>query len=289
MAAEKSDAAIEDIQKKVDKLSEELAGLREVVGKKVDDFAKSVKGLDTTKKIDAITKSVSSIGSDVKEIKDSKESEVIIKKVDDILVSIADVDVLAKKLDDLQGYIAGLSGIEEKVQDLSSQFGETNEIVGIIVRQLDDIERKYNLATDKVIEAVELISKFIEEGGASAVKPEKPAKKPIETTEKKTPEVKEPTEARFPSTIDSLMAGLLDLVVPQTEAADMAKALEDVRDQLTTQIEGHTPVLFQFGKRAREFKSYPPTATLNENDIASLSRDIKSWTSKLKETTKSGK
>jgi hypothetical protein len=85
------------------------------------------------------------------------------------------------------------------------------------------------------------------------------------------------------------MDGLLDLVVPQTEATEMAKALEDVRDQLTTQIEGHTPVLFQFGKRARDFKSYPPTATLNENDIASLSREIKSWTGKLKETVKSGK
>ena len=324
MAAEKSTAAIEELQKKVDKLSEELAKLREelkainivtdvsdkidalnselkeiqteissantniekVVGKKVDDLAKSIKGLDTTKKIDEIAKSVSGIGEDVKEMKDSKESEVIIKKIDDLLVSMADIDVLVKKLDDLQGYIAGLSGIEEKVQDLASQFGETNEIVGIIVRQLDDVERKYNLGNDKVTEAVELLSKFIEEGGALA---EKSEKKPKVTKDKKTPKVKDPTKASLPSTIDSLMARLLDLVVPQTEATDMAEALEDVRDQLTMQIEGHTPVLFQFGKRAREFKSYPPTATLNENDIAILSREIKSWTSKLKETAKSGK
>jgi uncharacterized phage infection (PIP) family protein YhgE len=326
MAAEKSDPAIEELQKKVDKLTEELAGLRKelkalnidalnselkeiqtqispvskiediissantnvekVVGKKVDDLAKSIKGLDTTKKIDEIAKSVLSINTDVKEVKDSKESEVIIKKVDDLLVSMADVDVLVKKLDDLQGYVAGLSGIEEKIQDLASQFGETNEIVGIIVRQLDDIERKYNLGNDKVTEAVELLSAFIEEGGAPAAIA---GKKPKETKDKKPPKVKDPTKASLPSTIDSLMSGLLDLVVPQTEATDMAEALEDVRDQLTMQIEGHTPVLFQFGKRAREFKSYPPTATLNENDIASLSREIKSWTSKLKETAKSGK
>ncbi len=317
MAAEKSDAAIEDIQKKVDTLSKEIAALGSdikeiqtllspiskmedlissvntkvvnVVGKKVDDLSKSVKGMDPTKKIDEIAKTVSSIGSDVTEVKDSKESEVIIKKVDDILISIADVEVIVKKLDDLQGYIAGLSGIEEKVQDLSSQFGETNEIVGIIVRQLDDIERKYNLAINKVAESIELISKFIEEGGALAPTSEKTPKKQKETTEKKTPKVKDPTKASLPSTIDSLMTELLDLVVPQTEATEMAKALEDVRDQLTTQIEGHTPVLFQFGKRAREFKSYPPTATLNENDIASLSREIKTWTGKLKETVKSGK
>ena len=79
----------------------------------------------------------------------------------------------------------------------------------------------------------------------------------------------------------------MTLVIPQTEATEMAEALEEVRDELTTMIKGHTPVLFQFGKRARELKSYPPTATLNENDIASLSREIKSWKSKLKEMTNS--
>ncbi|MFW9807800.1 MAG: hypothetical protein ACFFE6_00340 [Candidatus Thorarchaeota archaeon] len=316
MAPEKSDEALEAIQKKVDKLSEELTGLREelkainsveemnkkidaldselkevddnfeIVGKKIDELVKSVKGLDTTKKLDEITKSVSGFGSDLKEIKDSKEAEVIIKKIDDILVSIADVEVLAKKLDDLEGYIASLSGLEEKVQDLGSQLGETNEIVGIIVRQLDDIERKYNISIDKVTEAVDLLTKFMEEGQSFVAESETPSKKPKETKDQEAPKVREPTKASLPSTIDSLMSGLLDLVVPQTEATDMAEALEDVRDQLTTQIEGHTPVLFQFGKRARELKSYPPTATLNENDIASLSRDIKSWTSKLKETTK---
>lgn len=345
MVKEKSEAAIEDIQKKLDKLTEEIAGLpkelkkletiseidekvdalgselKEVakLGKKMDGLGSELENVqtqvlpiskidelistvtasvekslgkkvdDTTKKVDELKKSVTGIETDVKDIKDSKEHEVLIKKVDDILVSIADIDVIAKKLDDLQGYVAGLSGIEEKVQDLSTQFEETNEIVGIIVRQLDDIERKYNLASEKVSEASEQISKFIEEGGALPAKVEKTSKKPKEMTEKKTPKVKDPTKASLPSTIDSLMTSLLDLVVPQTEASDMAEALEDVRDQLTTQIEGHTPVLFQFGKRARELKSYPPTATLNENDIASLSRDIKSWTGKLKETAKSGK
>ncbi len=354
MATEKSDAAIQDIQKKVDKLAEELKGLREELkklgsvseigeklgelssgfnvvpemdkkldelgselekiknqvlpiskvdelistvtasvekslGKKADDLTKSVSGLDSTKKIDDLAKFISIIETDVKEIKDSKEYEVVIKKVDDLLVSVADIEVISKKLDDLQGYVAGLSGIEERVQDLSNQFEETNEIVGIIVRQLDDIERKYNQASEKVVEASEQIAKFIEEGAVAPAKAETPTKKPKEKDEKKTPKVKDPTKASLPSTIDSLISGLLDLVVPQTEAADMAEALEDVRDQLTTQIEGHTPVLFQFGKRARELKSYPPTATLNENDIASLSREIKSWSSKLKETTKSGK
>jgi len=359
MVTEKSDAAIVDIQKKVDKLTEELAGLRKELkaletvseigetvselgekigelssgfnvvpemgekidgfgteleklqtqvlpiskidelistvtdsvekslGKKVDGLAKSLTGTDNAKKFDELTKSVTNIGSDVKEIKESKEYEVVIKKVDDILVSISDIEVIAKKLDDLQGYVAGLSGIEDKVQDLSSKFEETNEIVGIIVRQLDDIERKYNQATEKVVEASELIESLITEGGAAPATVEKTTKKPKDKTEKKTPKVKDPTKASLPSTIDSLMSGLLDLVVPQTEATDMAEALEDVRDQLTSQIEGHTPVLFQFGKRARELKSYPPTATLNENDIASLSREINSWTSKLKETTKS--
>ncbi|MFW9927089.1 MAG: hypothetical protein ACFFDM_09995, partial [Candidatus Thorarchaeota archaeon] len=284
--------SIEEMNKKLDSFDSALKELNDyfekVIGKKVDDLSKSVKGLDSTKQLDEIAKSVSDIESELKEVKDSKETEVIIKKVDDILVSVADFEVLVKKLDDLQGYIAGLSGVEEKVQDLSSQFGETNEIVGIIVRQLDDIERKYNIAIDKVTDAADLLTKFIEEGGGHVAEYERPSKKPEETIDKEAPPVRSPSKTSLPSTIDSLMSGLLDLVVPQTEATDMAEALEDVRDQLTTQIEGHTPVLFQFGKRARELKSYPPTATLNENDIASLSRDIKSWTSKLKETTKNG-
>jgi hypothetical protein len=65
----------------------------------------------------------------------------------------------------------------------------------------------------------------------------------------------------------------------------MAVTLEAVRDKLTTIIQGHTPVLFQFGKRARELKSYPPTATLNENDIARLNKEIRDWSIKLKKVS----
>ncbi|MHA1962976.1 MAG: hypothetical protein ACXACG_03875 [Candidatus Thorarchaeota archaeon] len=314
MATEKSDVVIEEIQKKVDKLSGELASLREElkvldsvsemdkkidtisknvekvqdIGKKLDDQAKSLKGMDHTKKLDDLTKSVTGIDSAVKEIKDSKEAAVIIKKIDDILVSLADSDVVPKKLDDLQNYVAGLSGIEDKVQDLAGQFEETKEIVGIIVRQLDDIERKYNQAIDKVTEAVETLSDFVKSGVTVPSEPKKPQKKPTkETKEEEKPEVRPPDKASLPSTIDALMDNLMTLVIPQTEATEMAEALEEVRDELTTMIKGHTPVLFQFGKRARELKSYPPTATLNENDIASLSREIKAWKSKLKEMANS--
>ncbi|MBY8996120.1 MAG: hypothetical protein KGD60_00215 [Candidatus Thorarchaeota archaeon] len=319
MVTEKSDAAIEEIQGKVDKLSVELASIREEltvltsvpeidkkidtlsksvekvcdakeiqeVGKKLDDLAKSLKGLDQTKKLDDITKSVIAIDSTVKEVNDSKESAVIIKKIDDILVSLADSESVPKKLDDLQNYVAGLSGIEEKVQDLAGQFEETKEIVGIIVRQLDDIERKYNLAIDRVTEAVDTLTDFIKSGVATSSESKTPTKKPNETIDEEKPKIKPPSTVNLPSTIDALMDNLMTLVIPQTEAKEMAEALEEVRDELTTMIRGHTPVLFQFGKRARELKSYPPTATLNENDIASLSREIKSWKSKLKEVTSS--
>lgn len=299
MATENNDAAIAEIQKKVSEMDKKIDALtknvekvcesKEIsdVGKKLDDLAKTVKGLDNTKKLDDLTKSVTEINSAVKEVKDSKESAVIIKKIDDILMSLSDGDVIPKKLDDLQNYIAEFSGIEEKVQDLASQFEETKEIVGIIVRQLDDIERKYNVAIDKVTEAVETLTDFVKEGTPAPSESKKPIKKPKETNDEK-PEVKVPDMASLPSTIDALMDNLMTLVIPQTEAKEMAEALEEVRDELTTMIKGHTPVLFQFGKRARELKSYPPTATLNENDIASLSREIKSWKSKLKEMTYAG-
>ena len=82
------------------------------------------------------------------------------------------------------------------------------------------------------------------------------------------------------------MKGLLNKVKPQTEAQAMARALDEVRDQLTTMITGTTPVIFQFGTRARELRSYPPTATLNENDIARLNKEIRDWTAKLKKIAK---
>ena len=100
-------------------------------------------------------------------------------------------------------------------------------------------------------------------------------------------EKEEPPKKVTKSTIDDIMKGLLKEVTPQTEAREMARVLEETRDALTTMISGHTPVLFQFGKKARELKSYPPTATLNENDIANLNTEIRSWASKLKEMTKS--
>jgi len=316
MVTEKSDAAIQDLHQKVDELSAELASLREELevlnsvsemdkkidniskniemvcdskehqdlDNKLDDLAKTLKGMDNTKKLDDLAKSVTGIDSGVKEVRDSKESAVIIKKIDDILVSLADSDAVPKKLDDLQNYIAGLSGIEEKVQDLAGQFEETKEIVGIIVRQLDDIERKYNLSIDRVTEVVDTLSDFMKSGAAESSGSAKPPKQPTpETPDEEKPKVRPPSKGSLPSTIDALMDNLMTLVVPQTEAAEMAEALEEVRDELTTMIKGHTPVLFQFGKRSRELKSYPPTATLNENDIASLSREIKSWKSKLKE------
>ena len=296
MVTEKTDAAIKEIHDKVDKISEELAALSEELkdlstvsemNKKIDDLSKSLKTMDQSKMLEDITKSVSGIDSSVKEVKDSKESTVIIKKLDDILVSLADSEALPKKLDDLQNYIAGLSSMEERIQDLSSQFEETKEIVGIIVRQLDDIERKYNITIEKVTEAVDILTDFVESAPDYSAEAKKPEKPPKETKTEEPPKVKPPDKASLPSTIDALMDNLMSLVVPQTEATEMAEALEDVRDELTTMIKGHTPVLFQFGKRARELKSYPPTATLNENDIASLSREIKSWKGKLKELASS--
>jgi hypothetical protein len=203
---------------------------------------------------------------------------------------MSDGDVLGKKLDDLQGYVAGLSGIEEKVEDLSNQFIETNEIVGIIVRQLDDIERKYNLSLEKISETAELVVKIAEGGSKNESTAKSTEKKTPKTTqneaaeEKKKPPV---SKSKLPSTIDAIMGRLLDLVNPQTEATLMAQSLEDARDELTPMITVHTPVLFQFGKKARELKSYPPTATLNENDIASLNKELKAWGMKLKEITKS--
>lgn len=288
------DAVLKDVKSTISpvtKLDDLVTSVNEIkkFDKKLDALATSKESETVNKKMEELATTLKGFEGDIQIIKEAKETEVIIKKIDDILLYLSDTDVLGKKLDDLQGYIAGLSGIEEKVEDLSTQFTETNEIVGIIVRQLDDIERKYNLSIDKISETAELVAK-IAAGGATpdpvdkseGKKITKPAD-PIDEPEKKKP----PTKTTLPSAIDTLMSKLIDLVNPQTEAATMAEALEEVRDELTPMITVHTPVLFQFGKKARELKSYPPTATLNENDIASLNKEIKSWSVKLKEIAKS--
>lgn len=319
MAAEDNNQAIKEITEKVDNLTKELEDIRtdleilssisDIVEKvndidselkevksamspvsKIDDLATSEDSEAVIKKMDELGETLREFDEDIQAIKDAKETEVIIKKLDDILLSLSETDVLGKKLDDLQGYIAGLSGIEEKVQDLSGQFAETNEIVGIIVRQLDDIERKYNLSLDRISETAELVSQIaagsrtVDTSAKTYSKKTTESKDEPESEEKKTPPV---SKASLPSAIDALMSKLLAHVNPQTEAKVMAESLEEVRDELTPMITVHTPVLFQFGKKARELKSYPPTARLNENDIASLNKEIKSWASKLKEIAKS--
>lgn len=315
MAAEDNNQALKEIAEKVDTLTKELANvskeLKDVKSalspvSKIDDLVSSVneikkfdKKLDSlatsgdsevaTKKMDELATSLKGFEDDFQFLKDAKETEVILKKIDDILLSLTDTDVIGKKLDDLQGYVAGLSGIEEKVQDLSGQFIETNEIVGIIVRQLDDIERKYNLSIEKLNETVELVSQIVESGAQDPSAKTASKKTPKTTETKEAPDKKKPpvSKASLPSAIDALMDKLLQLVNPQTEAKIMAKSLEEIRDELTTMITVHTPILHKLGTKARELKSYPPTATLNENDIASLNKDIKSWTTKLKEIAKS--
>lgn len=309
--AAKDDNLLKEISEKVDSLTEELANIREelkaletiseimekteAIDSSLEDikrFEKVLDGLATSKDSEDASKKMEELSEDLQIIKEAKETEVIIKKIDDILISLTDADVLGKKLDDLQGYVAGLSSLEEKVEDLASQFAETNEIVGIIVRQLDDIERKYNESLSKISDTAELVAKIAARGpiGDSDTKSteKRPAKENDEDTEEVKDKKKPPTsKVNLPSTIDALMGKLLDMVNPQTEAKDMADALEEVRDELTPMITVHTPVIFQFGKKARELKSYPPTATLNENDIATLNKEIKSWKSKLKEIAKS--
>lgn len=292
--AKKTDAIntmLKDVQSTispVSKLDDILSSVNEIkkFEKKLDSLATSKESEANIKKIDALAETLNGFEANLREIKDSKETEVIIKKIDDILLSMSETEVLGKKLDDLQGYIAGLSGIEEKVEDLASQFSETNEIVGIIVRQLDDIERKYNLSIEKIAETAELVERIAAASsmtGDSAKGTDSKQAKSKDESETKKPSV---TKANLPSTIDALMSKLLNLVNPQTEAKVMAESLEEVRDELTPMITVHTPVLFLFGKKARELKSYPPTATLNENDIASLNKEIKAWASKLKEIAK---
>ncbi|MFW9800239.1 MAG: hypothetical protein ACFFD9_07380 [Candidatus Thorarchaeota archaeon] len=304
--------AATDLEKKVEDIEEVIKEIQSQVDpvSKIEDLLKSVEGLSTAignlsesktsesldKKVDGLADSLKGIDSTMVEIRDSKEMEVLFKKMDDILVGVAGIgnDVkgtgslggVDKKIEDLQQYIAGVSAMEDRIQDLSNSLSETKEIVGIIVRQLDDLERKYNLSLEKMTEAMDKAAS-IAEAAATSETAAKADKKPT----KKAPKEKEPAEKVIvkkvtPSAIDDVMADLLEMVTPQTEAKEMAGALEEVRDQLTLMIKDHTPVLFQFGKKARELKSYPPTATLNENDIAALNTEIRAWTSKLKEIAK---
>lgn len=280
-----SEGSLGDIEKKIERLSDEVSALKVEVHQQTA----------LASKIDGLMAQVQGISATVRDALDSKETTVLFKKMDDVLISVKDLDaalqsgreeqdsILGKKIDDLQHYVASLSTLEEKFDELSHAFSETQEIVGIIVRQLDDIERKYNRTLDEVSKAVEMAGKL----GEAAPKPEK--SKASSKGEKEATAAAgqaDKSEPVLPGTVDAVMDGLLKLVKPQTRADKMAKALEDARDKLTAMIPGHTPVLFQFGKISRDLKSYPPTTTLNENDIARLSKEIRGWTQKLNELTK---
>jgi chromosome segregation ATPase len=299
---------------KVDDLLKSVADLEKAIDK--SDTSKGIETLD--KKIDGLSKNLNALDKEVSKILDAKETEVMFKKIDDVLIAVTDLkadmnavaeanesdelekktdsllekmesvdkglnelkgeklDVLEKKIEDMQQYVAGLSVLEERLDEMSVSFSETKEIVSIIVRQLDDIERKYNKTIEDLSEALDKLDE-------AQVNSASPKKKPPEekTASAKESEAESPIQEELPSNIDGLMANLKNLVNPKTEAKEMARALEQVRDKLTTLIEGHTPVLFQFGKRARELKSYPATATLNENDIARLNKDLREWSKKL--------
>ncbi|MHA2310767.1 MAG: hypothetical protein ACXADF_04675 [Candidatus Thorarchaeota archaeon] len=317
MPGEKTDAILDSIEKKIDKVADELATVKKDltalssvkdIDKKVEALESEIKGVPKTGA--TIEKKLDKMASDIVEVKDSKEIEVLFKKVDDVLVGLSDLNnemssstmtaemgkkieemagsfdgkVISKKIDDLQQYVAGLSDLEETVQEVSGSLTETKEIVGIIVRQLDDIERKYNQAIEKIEDALETLTSLPAPAKAAEKATKKAAKKTVK--EKAEEEKEAPPKKVSKSSIDEIMKGLLKEVTPQTEAREMARALEDARDRLTAMISAHTPVLFQFGKKARELKSYPPTATLNENDIASLNTEIRGWATKIKEMAK---
>ncbi|TFG14837.1 hypothetical protein EU537_02545 [Candidatus Thorarchaeota archaeon] len=299
---------------KVDDLLKSVDGLEKAI-----DESDTSKGMDAIdKKVDGLSKNLEALDKEVSKILDAKETEVMFKKIDDVLIAVNDLkadmnalaeasesdelekktdsllkkmesvdegineiktqklDVLEKKIEDMQQYVAGLSVLEERLDEMSVSFSETKEIVSIIVRQLDDIERKYNKTIEDLSDALDKLDEAHNDSTASK-------KKPVQkkTSSEENGESESPRPDELPSDIDGLMANLKNLVNPKTEAKEMARALEQVRDKLTTLIEGHTPVLFQFGKRARELKSYPPTATLNENDIARLNKDLRDWSKKL--------
>ncbi|MGQ4871223.1 MAG: hypothetical protein ACP6IT_05250 [Candidatus Thorarchaeota archaeon] len=308
MAADEQ-VRIDSLEKTVEKLVSEISDLREVVKALSEDsgVSDSVKELgqsvaemksqlDGIAKIDDVLSTIGGLRDEISAMKESSASDEMNKKLDDILSSISglgksiqqvhdrqDMSDITSRLDDLNKRLEVLTGLGERVDELHSTFEETKEIVSIIVRQLDDIERKYNKALSEVSEALALVRK-VAESGPSVSAPAEPTPPPERAPPKKKP--RKVSGKALPSTIDAIMEQLLELVTPHTEAVEMARALEETRDRLTDLIKEHTPVIFQFGKMARELKSYPPTATLNENDIARLNKEIRSWTAKLKEVAK---
>ncbi len=310
-------SSVKDMVKKMSSLEAEVKDMKKTLApvSKIDDLLASISGIDKNviaigesreyevvlKKIDDLLVSSQDVDSGLAEIKDSNALGELGKKVEAVSSSVSNIskviddigsgrnlETLEKKIDDLQQYVAGLSSLEDKIQDLSGTFDETREIVSIIVRQLDDIERKYNKSVEEISRVVETVSQ-VSSKPAEAPSTTKTTKKGSKAPKRKEPEKKTPPvseEVVLPGTIDGIMKHLLEKVSPATEAVEMADALEDVRDKLTTIISGGTPVLFQFGKRARELKSYPPTATLNENDIARLNSEIRTWSTKLKEVSR---
>jgi chromosome segregation ATPase len=293
-------SGIADMSKTLEKLADEIKEVRKDMSP-LSDLDKKMSSLDTSKDIEAIGKKVDTLETSLQSILTKMAEDETQKQLVDVETKIdsfgdslktirsgveelgenEELETLGKKIEDLQQYVASLSTLEEKVKDLASAQEDTKEIVGILVRQLDDLERKYNKSLDKIDEVISSVQQLADSAEASSEDSGKKSKVKMKSRRESTEPVKKVSE----STVDELMETLLKKVDSKTEARDMGSALERVRDELTDLISMHTPVLHQVGKVARELKSYPPTATLNENDIARLNKEIRTWTTKLKEVS----
>ncbi len=276
---------VREVRERVDwtPIEERIAALE----KQVQQVAERVDTSSVMEKIDSVERQVQQVAERVDTSSVMEKIDSVEKQVQQVAERV-DTSSVMEKIDSVEKQVQQVVGLEERLDRLSDIFNETREIVSIIVQQLDDIERKYNKALEEVKKALALTAKVaqqaapaeVETAPAAAVAPKrKPTAEKAKTARKGEPV----PEKEIPATIDTMMEHLLSKVTPHTEAAEMARLLEETRDRLTDLIKEHTPVIFQFGKMARELKSYPPTATLNENDIARLNKEIRAWAAKLKE------
>ena len=296
-------STLPDIAKSVETLGESVAALDKKLEPvaRTDDILKALTDLagivrEVRERVDwtPIEERIAALEKQVQQVAERVDTSSVMEKIDSVEKQVqqvaerVDTSSVMEKIDSVEKQVQQVVGLEERLDRLSDIFNETREIVSIIVQQLDDIERKYNKALEEVKKALALTAKVaqqaapaeVETAPAAAVAPKrKPTAEKAKTARKGEPV----PEKEIPATIDTMMEHLLSKVTPHTEAAEMARLLEETRDRLTDLIKEHTPVIFQFGKMARELKSYPPTATLNENDIARLNKEIRAWAAKLKE------
>ena len=152
MSSDNAEGNVKDLEKKIDGLAQDIEKLNKRITP-LDDLPDLMKKIDSlTKELEVIKSKVEddekldSLAKDISTIKESKEMDVLFKKIDDLLLSVTE---MGSKVDDANSS-EGISTLDEKFDGFSTSITEltTNieqlrdsDSTEVIGKKIDDLQQ----------------------------------------------------------------------------------------------------------------------------------------------------